>query len=111
MVLPTQAGSIPNLVAAAGKEGNLFLMNQSNMGGFHPTDQVVGTFPIGHCWCGPSYFSDGVNHIVSSGDHDVILWKVQTSPSTTLVKEGTSAAIPGAQDGGFFTSISSNGAI
>jgi hypothetical protein len=43
------------------------------------------------------------------------VWKVQTSPNVTLVKETTSAGLnggaPPAQDGGFFTSVSSNGQV
>lgn len=46
--------------------------------------------------------------IVSSGGSNVITWKVSTSPSFTLTKEGTSASLGGGQDGGFFTSVSSD---
>jgi hypothetical protein len=46
--------------------------------------------------------------VVSSGGHQVEVWKLQTSPSPklTLIGGGT---ISGGQFPGFFTSISSNG--
>jgi len=109
LLLPPQPGPIPNLAAAAGKEGNLFLMDQHALGGFDPNNKgIVDVVPIGPCWCGPSYFSDGVGHIVSSGSHTVSLWTVQTSPAVKLIKTG-SQHIPGGQDPGFFTSVSSSG--
>ena len=63
------------------------------------------------CWCAQSYFtgSDGVGRVVSSAGHHIIIWKIQTSPSVTLVKERTLPDIASGQDPGFFTSVSSNG--
>jgi hypothetical protein len=114
LLLPDQTGSAPHLAAAAGKDGRMFLLNRDNLGGYNPPagpDHVVGMVNIGGCWCGQSYFvgSDGVGRIASSGGSNVTVWKVQTSPSVTLVNESSSAAIGGAQDPGFFTSISSAG--
>jgi hypothetical protein len=110
LVLPPQPGPIRNLLAAAGKNGNLYLMNQGNLGGFHPTNRVLNTVQIGACWCGQSYFSDGVNHVVSSGGTSVTLWQVKPLiSSVTLVKQGSTALPSSGQDGGFFTSVSSNG--
>ena len=37
------------------------------------------------------------------------MWKIQTSPSVSLINESSSASIGGTQDPGFFTSISSRG--
>lgn len=109
LLLPPQAGPIPHLAAAAGKEGNLFLLNQADLGGSSSTDAgIVGVVPIGKCWCGQSYFSNGTPHVVSSGGTSVILWKLETSPSDKLVSEG-SLTITSGQDGGFFTSVSSSG--
>jgi Bacterial Ig-like domain (group 3)/FG-GAP-like repeat/FG-GAP repeat len=109
LLLPTQGGSIPNLAAAAGKEGNLFLLNQAALGGFSPTNSgIVGEVGIGGCFCGQSYFSSGVPHIVSSGGRTVNLWNLATSPSVTLTKAG-SQTITSAQLNGFFTSVSSSG--
>ena len=113
MLLPSQPGSIPDLAAAAGKEGNLFLLNQNALGGFDPNNKgIVDVVPIGGCWCGSSYFSDGVvGHIVSSGGHTMNLWTVQTSPKVQLVHTGTQVINEGhrGQDPGFFTSVSSSG--
>jgi len=114
MTLPTQPGSVPYLAVAAGKDGRMFLMNRTNLGGYTAggPNKVVGTFPIGNCWCGPSYFggSDGVGRVVSSGGDQIKVWKIHTSPSTTLVQENASAQLPhGIQDQGSFTTISSNG--
>jgi hypothetical protein len=92
----------------------MFLMNQQNLGKFTSggPDKVLGTFNLGqHCWCAESYYkgSDGVGRVVSSGGHNGFVWKIQTSPNVTLVKESALPGITGGQDPGFFTSVSSNG--
>jgi hypothetical protein len=114
LVLPDQPGSIPHLAVAAGKEGNLFLMNEDDLGGYSTTNNnVLGTYYIGGCWCGQSYFvdpSDGAGRVVTSGGLNIEVFKVQTSPSPALVKVSESVTFPGSvQDPGFFTSVSSNG--
>jgi len=113
MVIPDQPGSIPRMAVAAGKVGTLFLMNEDNLGGYSTQkNNVLGGFPIGNCWCGPSYFvdpSDGIGRVVSSGGRTVEVWKILTSPKPSLTKVSASPVIVGMQDGGFFTSISSNG--
>jgi hypothetical protein len=114
LVLPNQPGSIPHLAAAAGKEGNLFLMNEDSLGGFSTTkNNVLGTYPIGGCWCGQSYFvdpSDGVGRVVTSGGYNVNVFKVEMSKKkTALAKVSTSPTIAGVNHLGFFTSISSHG--
>jgi PQQ enzyme repeat len=112
MLLPKQPGSVPQLAVAAGKAGNMYLMNQSNLGGEN-SGAVLGEYYIDGCWCGPSYFqgSDGVGRVVSSGGSNIKVWKVQTSPTTALVPDSafTSPSISTGQQGGFFTSVSSNG--
>lgn len=95
----------------AGKAGNMYLMDQSSLGGQNSA-AVLGEYGIGGCWCGPSYFqgADGVGRVVSSGGSNINVWKVQTSP-TALVTDSafTSPSISTAQNPGFFTSVSSNG--
>jgi hypothetical protein len=109
LLLPTQAGPIPNLAVAAGKEGVMYLLNQASLGGFTSTNRgIVTAVAIGACFCGESYFSSGVPHVVSSGGHVVHLWNLQTSPSVKLVSAGTQTISAG-QDPGFFTSVSSSG--
>jgi hypothetical protein len=112
MLLPEQPGSIPHLVVAAGKEGNMFLMNRDDLGGYNPNgNNVLGTYYIGGCWCGQSYFvdpSDSTARVVSSGGNVVAVWKLQTSPSVALT-DISNATITTGQFPGFFTSVSSNG--
>jgi hypothetical protein len=113
LVLPDQPGSTPHLAVAAGKDGNMYLMNEDKLGGYSPTENnVLGTYTVGGCWCGQSYYVDpvdGAGRVVSSGGYSVGVWKVQTSPTIALTKVNTSVAFGGAQDPGFFTTISSNG--
>ncbi len=115
MVLPDQPGSIPHLAVAAGKKGAMFLMNEDNLGGYSPTqNNVLATYFVGPCWCGPSYFvdpADGLGRVVTSGGKSAMVWKVQTSPTVALTRVTVSPAIGGGptQDPGFFTTISSNG--
>lgn len=111
MILPDQPGSLPHLAVAAGKDGNMYFMNEDNLGGYSPNqNNVLGTYSVGGCWCGESYYLDASGgHVVSSGGYNVEVWQVQTSPSPALKTLKTSAYINGLQDPGFFTSVSSNG--
>jgi hypothetical protein len=113
LVLPDQPGSTPHLAVAAGKDGNMYFMNEDHLGGYSPTtNNVLGTYSIGGCWCGQSYFvdpSDGLGRVVSSGGGSVGVWQVATSPQVTLTKVTNSPGLNNGQDPGFFTSISSNG--
>jgi hypothetical protein len=113
MVLPDQPGSTPHLAVAAGKNGSMYFMNEDDLGGYSPNENnVLGTYQIGGCWCGESYFvdpTDGAARVVSSGSNRVKVWKLSTSPNPKLTPVAQSAAISTGQNGGFFTSISSNG--
>lgn len=112
LVLPDQPGSTPHLAVAAGKAGTMFFMNEDNLGGYSTTkNNVLGSYGVGRCWCGQSYFVDpvdGLGRVVSSGGRAVEAWKVQTSPKAALIKVATSPSVGGGQDPGFFTTISSN---
>jgi hypothetical protein len=112
LVLPDQPGLTYQLAVAAGKDGNMYLMDEDNLGGYSITkNNVLGTYLVGQCWCGPSYFvdpSDGAARIVSSGSKSVRVWKVATSPQVSLTNVA-SASVSSGQDPGFFTSVSSNG--
>jgi outer membrane protein assembly factor BamB len=112
MVLPDQPGSIPHLAVAAGKVGSMFFMNEDDLGGYSTqTNNVLGAYAIGQCWCGPSYFvdpKDGAARVVSSGGNNIIAWKLLTSPAPSLEKVTSSPALNSAGTG-FFTSVSSNG--
>jgi hypothetical protein len=113
-LLPPQPGTVTALAVAAGKVGQMYLLNRNALGGYanNGVNRVLGTYPIGQCWCGESYFTgaDGVGRVVSSGGGPLMVWRVQTAPQPGLVRESQSQPVPqGAQDGGFFTTISSNG--
>jgi PQQ enzyme repeat len=113
LVIPDQPGTISHLAVAAGKDGRMFLMNEDNLGGFSPgKNNVLGTYQIGGCWCGQSYYvdpTDGLGRIVSSGGSTAMVWRIKTSPKVALVKQSSSPSIGGSQNPGFFTTISSNG--
>jgi hypothetical protein len=111
MVLPDQPGKIPRLAVAAGKDGRNFILNRDKMGGFHNPD-IPKNVLVDACWCGPAYFkgSDGVGRVASSGGLQAKTWKVNSSLATALTLEASAAGLPsGPQDGGFFTTVSSNG--
>ena len=114
LVLPRQPGSAPELAVAAGKDGRMFLLDRAQLGklGAGGIDNVLGTFPIGVCFCGPSYFvgADGVGRVVSSGGKQIEIWRLDFSAKTTLVEERATAAFT-SQDSGTFTTISSNGTL
>ncbi len=113
LVLPDQPGLAYQLAVAAGKDGNMYFMDEDDLGGYSPiANNVLGTYSIGGCWCGQSYFvdSDGIARVVSSGSSTIEVWKLATSPQVSLTNTtGGSISSGGVQDPGFFTSISSNG--
>ena len=112
MVRPDQPGSISHMAVAAGKTGQMFLMNEDDLGGFSTTkNNVLGTYNIGACWCGESYFVDPVDgnaRVVGSGGTSVTVWKLQTSPTPSLTNVTSSPAI-NVHANGFYTVVSSNG--
>jgi len=124
LVLPDQPGSTPHLAVAAGKDGNMYLMNEDHLGGFSSTtNNVLGTYSVGNCLCGQSYYvdpTDGLGRVVSSGGtgqpihgpavaNSLEIWRVQTTPTVALVKTAAAQLGGSAQDPGFFTTISSDG--
>ena len=113
MILPDQSGSTPHLAVAAGKAGTMFFMNEDDLGGYSATENnVLGSYTIGPCWCGESYFvdpSDGAGRVVSSGGDRVRVWKLTTSPTPALTLVSKSPELHTGQHGGFFTAVSSNG--
>lgn len=114
LVLPEQSGAIPHLAVAAGKTGQMFLMNEDKLGGFSPVkNNVLGTYNIGSCYCGESYFVNAATgpSVVSSGGHNVELWKLRLSPAPTLALVKSSPPLKSGQGMGFFTTVSSNGPL
>jgi hypothetical protein len=123
LVVPPQHGLYPHLAVATSKSGTMYLLNRASLGGYtgpNGPDNVLAEQQIGLCWCGPTYFTgpDGVGRIVSSGGGtgyrsgivaNIAVWEIQTSPTTiALVKEGAAAPVASGQDGGTFTTVSSN---
>jgi hypothetical protein len=111
LLLPDQPGLIPHLAVAAGKDGRLFIMNRDFLGGFKNPD-IPAHVTLGPCWCAESYYqgSNGIGRVVTSGNNKVKMWTVNTAVSPALTNEATSAGlVKTSQDGGFFTSVSSNG--
>jgi len=112
LLLPPQGGKFPDLAAAAGKDGNLYLLDADKL------SREYNSYQIGNCWCGPSYYqaSDGTSRIVTSGGTynsygSVGVWKLSQKgrPALTSVSQYNGIAGNGTNDPGFFTSVSSNG--
>jgi hypothetical protein len=112
MLLPPQPGQASDLLVAAGKYGSMYLLNADNLTNYTTgANSILGTYEIGDCWCGESYFtgSDGVGRVVTSGGNIVKVWSFQAGPPPALALSFSTAAISGDQDPGFLTSVSSNG--
>ncbi len=123
LLVPGQSGPIPRLAVAGGKDGNMYLFDRDLLGSLAVggPNYVLDLKPIGSCWCAESYFTgpDGIGRVVSSGSLGVgdnpynaaaiTTWQLQTSPAPKLVREGTAAPVASGQDGGTFTTVSSNG--
>ena len=109
LVLPSLPKSAIPLAAAAGKDGNMYVMNQNDLGGFGSSNNVVAQEYIGGCWCGQSYYArKNRQRIVSSGGSAVMVWDVKDRRKAKLSLTAESPGLPGGQDPGFFTSISSD---
>ena len=113
LVLPDQPGPTPHLAVAAGKDGNLYIVNRDTgqMGKFQNPNVPASVQIGGDCHCGQSYFkgSDGVGRIVTSGGPNLVQWTINSANRPALAQEAQ-AAFDSGQDGGGFTSISSKGA-
>lgn len=110
--LPSARAPGINLAVAAGKDGNMFLMNQEDLGGYDPNNNnVLGEFSVGGCWCAASYFvdpSDLAPRVVIAGGSSLGVWKFQVNPTLTLVNIANSTDLFGRAHGAF-TSVSSDG--
>ncbi len=107
-----QNAAVHRIAVAAGKYGQLFILNRDSLGGFSPSgNNVLGTVSIGGCWCAESYFvgPDKVPRVVTSGGTSLGIWQLQTEPTVSLTQQAASASLSTGQDPGFFTTISSNG--
>ena len=96
MVLPTQSNGPPNLLTFSGKEGTIYLINRSSLGGYTATTvpdsqqctdkvvqelwRVLGATPNNQSdrnafWGAPSYFQDssGRQYVYYTGDYAPII--------------------------------------
>jgi hypothetical protein len=105
MLLPTQPGKFPNLAAAAGKDGSMYILDADKL------KKNIATPNIGGCWCGPSYYQDGNGdgRIVASGGNSVTVFVNKGKNKPNFVQTSQFNGIANGQNGGFFTSVSSNG--
>jgi hypothetical protein len=113
LMLPPQPGQTSDLLVAAGKDGNMYFLNADNLNNNTTgPNRILGTYGIGGCWCGQSYFTSGggIGYVVSSGNNSVGIWRVVTGAHPHLVNMTFTNGIPGSQDPGFFTAVSTNGA-
>jgi hypothetical protein len=108
LVFPTGNPNTPYFAAAAGKDGRLFLLNPASMS----SPVYIQSDPNGErCWCGPSFFVDTKNTswIVTSQGTSLKTYQVQLSATPPLAFKGSAPLAFWDSDGGFFTSVSSNG--
>ncbi len=112
MVVPNQASGLLWAVAPA-KDGRMFLLNRNNLGKYVANGPDVPPYvSTGQCWCSPDYFvgADGQSRIALSGGIQVQTWTLPTTATGNLVADATGVQVPtGAGDGGFMSSVSSNG--
>jgi len=96
-VLPDQAGPDPFLAVAAGKDGNMYLMNEDDLAAtrrrrimfWAPTRGRLLVRRVVLCRS-----DDGTGRVVSSGGKSVGVWKVHTSPTVGLTEVEASERSP-----------------
>jgi hypothetical protein len=115
MLLPVQAGqAAPPMAVAAGKNGTMYLLNRSRLGGLTPTDS--GALQITHLpgtnglWGGPAFYSGPAGSFVyiqaQGAPVSAYALSAANPPSLTLAVQGTTKA----GNGGSIPIISSDGA-
>jgi hypothetical protein len=139
MLLPTQTSAPQNLMTFAGKEGSIYLVDRTSMGGYTPTtvadnvpcnDNIVqklwrvlgvtdtnGSSDRDAYWGAPAYFSDstGRQYVYYSGDYAPIMeWDLANGSLTAGLSPGgqpnqTPSSEYNFPHGGSIPVISSNG--
>jgi len=108
---------IPNssLYFTGSKEGNLYLLNKDNMGGYNfSTNAVLQTIPINAAMhCQPAYYNGGSNEFVYVwAENDVLRTYLLNRSSNTLGTTTFSTSDAGPTGGcGADLSVSSNGTV
>jgi hypothetical protein len=112
MIIPIQTGqTAPEMALAAGKEGTLFLLNATDLGGNQSNDQgALQKLSLAGCFCGPAFYDGPQGPVVyfQGSNDDIRAFSVATgsNPQLTQIAVGSSAA----GSGGSFPVVSSNGA-
>jgi hypothetical protein len=93
--------------AILSKDGLLRVFNRDNLGGKNDAALVTST-PADPCWCSLSYFNDGQDRLVSSGNETLRVFSWQTGAYPALIQQGA-AQMPGGPSPGAVTSVSAGG--
>jgi hypothetical protein len=138
LILPTQSSGPANLITFAGKEGSIYLVNRTAMGGYTPTTvadnvectdnvvqklwRVLGTASTTNSnrnayWGAPAYFQDwsGRQYVYYTGDYSPIIeWDLTNGLLTAGTVPGGNANETARSEynfahGGTIPVISSNG--
>ena len=100
MILPAQkdsTGTIRYLAIGAGKDGNIYIVNRSNMGKFNPNNdnaiyqEIDGALP-GGVWSMPAYYRGNV-YFAPVG-HSLLQFKFSQARLSTSPASKTAAAFP-----------------
>jgi outer membrane protein assembly factor BamB len=110
MLFPDIPGK-PSVAFGQGKDGILTMMDQKQLGGFHPggPDHVLGELTLGSTWSSPAYFGqEGDEEIFTTGGplYDI---RVTRSPARMRVIAQTNEQFPMNNGNGETPAISSNG--
>jgi outer membrane protein assembly factor BamB len=113
LLLPPQAGAFPHLAVAAGKPGNLYLLDLDRITAASQKGAVLGYYPNNGCWCSESFYtgSDLAGRLVTSTGAALGVWRLKFGLKPVLKPESASAGLQTGPDAGFFTSVSSNGTV
>jgi hypothetical protein len=106
VLLPASAGSTThqNLIVGSGKQGNIYLVDCNNMGGYSTSDHVVQSqIAIGPAFDTPAFFN-GVLYYFGEGDDGKAFAIANASMSTTPLSTSSTVGFPGCTP-----SISANG--
>jgi hypothetical protein len=111
MIIPIQPGqTAPEMALAAGKEGTLFLLNATDLGGMQTNDAgALQKLSLSGCFCGTAFYVGSQGPVVffqGNGDNiRAFSVGIGANPQLTQIAEGAS----GAGAGGSFPVVSSNG--
>ena len=114
LLIPYQPSlPMPYLALSIGKAGYYYLLNRgSTFSGPTSLSKISERLDSGDdCHCANSYFTgaDGVPRVVSGVGDELKTFKLQGSSGSVVMTPEDTQTLSSGQDGGFFTSVSSNG--